>query len=82
MKVYSLLSNPTVAAELRTYVWLNKWAMDPEKLAQLIGISSLILQQINICDISLTWKFHAVLYSIWKLNYFPVFTSNSDEESH
>jgi len=33
-KVYSLLSDPTVAAELRAYVRSNKWAMDPSKLAQ------------------------------------------------
>lgn len=33
-KVYSLLSNPIVAAELRAYVRLNRWAMDPAKLAQ------------------------------------------------
>jgi len=36
-KVYSLLSDPTVAAELRAYVWSNKWAMDPTKLAQFVG---------------------------------------------
>lgn len=33
-KVYSLLSNPTVAAELTAYVRSNKWAMDPTKLIQ------------------------------------------------
>jgi hypothetical protein len=33
-KVYSLLSNPTVAAELRAYVRSNKWAVNPAKLAQ------------------------------------------------
>lgn len=33
-KVYSLLSDPAIAAELRTYVRSNKWAMDPEKLAK------------------------------------------------
>ena len=33
-KVYSLLSDPTIAAELRAYVRSNKWAMNPEKLAQ------------------------------------------------
>jgi len=33
VKVYSLLSDPTVAAELRAYVRSNKWAMDPSKLA-------------------------------------------------
>lgn len=33
-KVYSLLSDPTVAAELWTYVHSNKWAMDPSKLTQ------------------------------------------------
>jgi len=36
-KVYSLLSDPTVAAELRAYVRSNKWAMDPAKLAQFVG---------------------------------------------
>jgi hypothetical protein len=33
-KVYSLLSDPAVAAELRAYVHSNKWAANPEKLAQ------------------------------------------------
>ena len=33
-KVYSLLSDPDIAAELRVYVCSNKWAMDPEKLAR------------------------------------------------
>lgn len=36
-KVYSLLSDPAVAAELRAYVRSNKWAMDPAKLAQFVG---------------------------------------------
>ena len=31
-KVYSLLSDPDIAAELRAYVCSNKWAMDPVKL--------------------------------------------------
>jgi len=29
-----LLSDPTIAAELRAYVCSNKWAIDPAKLAQ------------------------------------------------
>jgi hypothetical protein len=33
-KVFSLLSDPAIAAELRAYVHSNKWAMDPEKLSQ------------------------------------------------
>ncbi|KAG1868722.1 hypothetical protein C8R48DRAFT_747104 [Suillus tomentosus] len=33
-KVYSLLDDPAVAAELRTYVCSNKWAINPEKLAE------------------------------------------------
>jgi hypothetical protein len=32
-KVYLLLSDPTVAAELQAYVHSNKWALDPSKLA-------------------------------------------------
>ncbi|KAF9237261.1 hypothetical protein BU15DRAFT_48987 [Melanogaster broomeanus] len=31
-KVYSLLKDPTIAGELRTYVRSHKWAMDPAKL--------------------------------------------------
>jgi hypothetical protein len=34
-KVYSLLSDPAITAKLQAYVHLNKWAMDPEKLAKL-----------------------------------------------
>jgi hypothetical protein len=33
-KVYTLLSDPSIAAELRAYVRSNKWAMDPAKLAK------------------------------------------------
>ena len=33
-KSYSLLDDPAIATELRDYVRSNKWAMDPEKLAQ------------------------------------------------
>jgi hypothetical protein len=33
-KVYSLLEDPMVAAELRTYIRSNKWAVDPGKLTQ------------------------------------------------
>jgi hypothetical protein len=32
--VYTLLSNPLIAAELRAYVHSKKWAMDPAKLAK------------------------------------------------
>ena len=32
--MYSLLSDPAIAAELRAYVRSNKWAMDPGKLAE------------------------------------------------
>ena len=31
-KVYSLLSDPDIVAELQAYVCSNKWAMDPAKL--------------------------------------------------
>ena len=34
VKVYSLLSDPTIAVELKAYMCSNKWAMDPAKLAQ------------------------------------------------
>ena len=33
-KVYTLLSDPVIAAELRAYVRSNKWAMNPDKLRQ------------------------------------------------
>ncbi|KAG1726480.1 hypothetical protein EDB19DRAFT_1897638 [Suillus lakei] len=33
-KVYSLLSDPDIAGECRTYLRSNKWAVNPEKLAQ------------------------------------------------
>ncbi|KAG1813639.1 uncharacterized protein BJ212DRAFT_1301019 [Suillus subaureus] len=34
-KVYSLLGDPTIATELRTYVHSNKWVINPEKFIQL-----------------------------------------------
>jgi hypothetical protein len=33
-KVHSLLNDPAIATELQAYVRSNKWAMNPEKLAQ------------------------------------------------
>lgn len=33
-KVYSLLDDPTVRAELRSYLRSNKWAINPAKLAE------------------------------------------------
>ena len=33
VKLFTLLSDPDICAELRTYVCLNKWSMDPHKLA-------------------------------------------------
>ena len=35
-KVTSLLDDPVIAAELRTYLHSNKWAMNPGKLAQFL----------------------------------------------
>lgn len=32
IKVKSLFEDPSIKAELRTYLWLNKWALNPEKL--------------------------------------------------
>lgn len=34
VKVYTLLSDPSICAELRSYVRSNKWSMDPAKLAE------------------------------------------------
>jgi hypothetical protein len=34
VKVYTLLSDPAIAAELRAYVRSNKWAINPDKLRQ------------------------------------------------
>ena len=33
-KIYTLLGDPSIAAELQAYVHLKKWAMDPAKLAK------------------------------------------------
>jgi hypothetical protein len=33
-KVYTLLSDPAIAAELRAYIHSNKWAINPDKLRQ------------------------------------------------
>ena len=35
-KIYLLLSNPEIAAELRAYICSNKWVMDPEKLSKFL----------------------------------------------
>ena len=51
-KVYSLLSNPEVAAELHTYVHSNKWAMDPAKFTKFSQIHSFWLLQGNIWSTS------------------------------
>lgn len=33
VKVFTLLSDPTVCEELQNYVWSTKWSMNPSKLA-------------------------------------------------
>jgi len=33
-KTFSLYDNPVIQDELRSFVWSNKWAMNPEKLVQ------------------------------------------------
>ena len=33
VKVFTLLSDPTVWEELQNYVWSNKWSINPSKLA-------------------------------------------------
>lgn len=33
-KAYTLLSNPTIATEMRSFLRTEKWAMDPQKLAE------------------------------------------------
>ena len=35
-KIYLLLSNPEIAAELRAYICSNKWVMDLEKLSKFL----------------------------------------------
>ena len=35
-KIYLLLSNPEIAAELRAYICSNMWVMDPEKLSKFL----------------------------------------------
>ena len=34
MKVFTLLSDPAICTELRSYVRSNKWSMNPEKLTE------------------------------------------------
>jgi len=40
-KVYSLLNDPAVCAELRTYLRSNKWSVDPMKLAEFVKAKSI-----------------------------------------
>ena len=40
-KVYSILEDPTVCAELRSYLRTNKWSMDPAKLSEYIKKTSI-----------------------------------------
>ena len=37
MKVASLLEDPDICAELRSYLRTNKWAMNPQKLAEFMN---------------------------------------------
>jgi hypothetical protein len=69
-KVKSPLDDPVVAAELRTYLCSNKWAMNPGKLAQFLknelipSTADKYLCQI-ICD-EMPW-------GIWSMNYIHKF---------
>lgn len=40
-KVYSLLDDPAVRAELRSFLRSNKWSIDPEKLAEFVKAKSI-----------------------------------------
>jgi hypothetical protein len=40
-KVYSLLEDPVIRAELRSYLRTNKWSMDPAKLLEYIEMTSI-----------------------------------------
>lgn len=40
-KVYSLLDDPAVRAELRSYLRSNKWSIDPAKLAEFVKAKSI-----------------------------------------
>jgi len=40
-KVYSLLDDPAIRAELRSYLRSNKWSMDPTKLAEFVKAESI-----------------------------------------
>lgn len=41
VKVYSLLEDPTICAELRSYLRTNKWSMDPAKLLEYVKTTSI-----------------------------------------
>jgi hypothetical protein len=40
-KVYSILEDPVICAELRSYLRTNKWSMDPAKLSKYIQTTSI-----------------------------------------
>jgi hypothetical protein len=42
-KVYSILEDPAIRAELRSYLRTNKWSMDPAKLSKYIQTTSIPL---------------------------------------
>ena len=50
IKVGSLLDDPAVKAELRTYVRSNKWAMNPEKLQNFTNQSMLPAEAAKYCQ--------------------------------
>jgi len=39
--VYSLLDDPAVRAELRSFLRSNKWSIDPAKLAEFVKVKSI-----------------------------------------
>ena len=41
VKVYSLLKDPMICAELRSYLRTNKWLMDPAKLLEYVKMTSI-----------------------------------------
>jgi hypothetical protein len=40
-KVYSLLDDPSIRMELRSYLRLNKWSVDPTRLAEFVKKKSI-----------------------------------------
>ena len=75
VKVFTPLSDLVVCVELQSYVWSNKWAIDPAKLAAFMRMSWYLWKPKSMHAKLLTRRCQQNWKNMWRLSCFHAFTS-------